>query len=46
MATQDTEPGPFDRFERTVGAYDVGVRRVQPSAVRETIADLLSGPAV
>jgi len=46
MATQDTEPAPFDRFERTVGAYDVGVRRVQPSAVRETIADLLSGPAV
>ena len=46
MAIQDTEPAPFDRFERTVGAYDVGVRRVQPSAVRETIADLLSGPAV
>lgn len=46
MATQDTEPAPFDRFKRTVGAYDVGVRRVQPSAVRETIADLLSGPAV
>lgn len=46
MATQTTEPAPYDRFKRTVGAYDVGVQRVQPSAVRETVADLISGSAV
>jgi len=46
MASQSTEPAPIDRFERTVGAYDVGVQRVQPSAVRGAIESLLSGPAV
>jgi L-lactate dehydrogenase complex protein LldG len=46
MSSQTTNTAPLDRFERSVEAYDVGVHRVQPSAVCETIETLLSGPAV
>ncbi|WP_299234427.1 LutC/YkgG family protein [Natronomonas sp.] len=46
MATQRTEPARYDRFERTLEEYGVGVRRVRPAAVRETIESLRVGSAV